>query len=195
MRSAPKKPPELTVLRSVLWAGWAFGLGGVNVEFGSAQQPDPAHYLHVMSAAFGVSVAEGQRLAGEGVPLEALPVVLFLARETGLAPSAILALRRSGATWSALAIRSGVSVDRIVVELPEGVGGAQARALAARLRTIPRDAWNTLQLDDADVVFFVHVRGLARHLGLPVSHVVEATTPDDSWVAAVRRLTPPRRAP
>jgi hypothetical protein len=195
MRSAPKKPPELTVLRVVLAAFWALGLGGVSVEPGSAQQTDPAHYLQVMSAAFGVSVSEGQRLAGEGVPLEALPVVLFLARETGLAPSAILALRRSGASWSALAIRSGVSFDRIVVELPEGVGSPHARSLAARLRATPRETWNTLQFDDDDVVFFVHVRGLTRHLELPVSRVVEATTPADSWVAAVRRLTPPRSEP
>jgi lambda repressor-like predicted transcriptional regulator len=171
------------------------GVSGVGVQelWGQERSPDDVHYLDVMAQAFSVPLAEATRLAGEGIRLEELPVVLFLGRETGLAPSAILALRRAGTSWADLARRSGLSADRLLVELPEAVGSPAARALAGRIRATPRSEWNTLALTDAEIVLLVHIRVLSRHLGRDAVAVTEATALGEGWSRVVRILTTGRQ--
>jgi hypothetical protein len=164
------------------------GGGGWTVE--------EAHYLEALSRAFGITEQEGARLTGEGLRLDELPVVLHLARETGLAPSGILALRRAGASWGALALRAGVPWDRIVVPLPEGVGSPRAQTMARRLALGARDGASPVVLEDEEVTFLVHLRVLQRHFEFDVAEIlrVEALSPG-SWVGVVRRLTPGEGAP
>ncbi len=87
------------------------------------------NYLSITAAHFGSDQREADALAHHlKRPGEDLPVLLFLAAESGRSSRYILDLRLGGLSWWEVRARLGVAPDRIVVALPQDPGPPYGKA-------------------------------------------------------------------
>jgi len=149
---------------------------------------DREAYLRIMSAHFELPPGEAGRLMEERMAADELPVVLFMSRESGIAPTALLAMRRSGASWSELGARAGVGGDRLHVEISEAAVDARVRRIQAQYGATPRSAWGGLRFTDDEVVTLIHLRVLSRRFEVPVARVLQVRAQSPSWIEVPARL-------
>ncbi len=157
----------------------------------AAQDPERQSYVRVIAAHFQVAESEAHILLEDRISAEELPVLLLLARETGLAPPAILAYRRGGGTWMAVARRFDMSPSRFHVDLsPEDAGPRLERA-ARLFRETPPQQWAGLDFSDEEVIGLIHVKVLERYFQLPSARIIEAREQAGSWIAVPTLLGRP----
>lgn len=156
-----------------------------------AQDADREVYLRTVSGHFQVAESEARILLEDQTSPSDLPVLLLFSRETGIAPAAVSAYRRSGATWMDVAGRFDMNISSIHVDVdPDAAGPRLARAVQV-FRDTPSGQWSTLRLSDDEVVGLVHVRVLSRYFQMPPEVVMEAREQATSWVQVPARLTRP----
>lgn len=148
---------------------------------GAQVTPEQEAYARVVAAHFQMPPGEAVLLMEGPMAGEELPVVLFYARETGMAPAALVALRRGGASWLDLGRRHGLGNAALFVEIPDGdVDGSVQRVQRLYTET-PRDRWDTISLSDAEVVVLVHLRVFTRQFGVSPGEVLRARARAGSW--------------
>ena len=147
-------------------------------------------YYDAVGRHFGVPPAEVEILSEWRLPPDEIPVVLDVASRGGISPDAVVALRRAGAGWAALARRYALDASSFHVRV-DGDPGSLARVLG-EYATRPSTQWSAIQLSDADVIGLVNLRVLSVVLAAPTSAVLRAHDRDGSWVAAYRALSPRR---
>jgi hypothetical protein len=149
---------------------------------------DREAYLRVMTQHFELPPGEADRLLESSLAPDELPVLLFLEQHGGIAAPALLALRRSGSGWSALARRYGVGGDRFHVEIPEAAVDARTRGIHERYAATPRSGWAALDLSDEEIITLVNLKVLSQRFSVPVERVLEARDAAGSWVGVPARL-------
>jgi len=153
---------------------------------------DRSTYLGLMASEFGVSPVEIEILLESGGAIDQLPVLLFLARETGMSPTALAAGRRSGTSWMALLRRFGLDAGRLYVPLDDrSVDARMARAWGL-FQERGRDQWGSIDLTDEEIVTLVHLRVLSRNLGVDPGRVLQVRGSVGTWTEVPRRLMGPR---
>lgn len=149
---------------------------------------DPELYLRVLRASFDLPAGEAERLLESGIPTEELPLALVVARESGIAAPALLAMRRRGDAWMTLVRRAGLGADRFHVEIPDAAVDARTERVHRLFRDTPRDAWGGLELSDDELVTLTHLRLFTRYFNLPAAVVLGARAASTSWVEVPARL-------
>lgn len=176
---------------------WRDGIGrgllaltALALTAGAAAGQSREEQAYLRSAANHFHVGEGEVgvLSEGGAALEEIPVVLYVATRAGVSAEAILALRRSGRSWSDLMRRYGLHAGQLHLILDvvptEGALGVAYAAFAER----PRNAWSVIALPDDAVVALVNLHFLVEYLELPPDRVAQALAQAGSPVAAYRML-------
>jgi hypothetical protein len=152
---------------------------------------DPAAreaYFRVVSEQFQVSVAELQRLTEAGARDEELPVLLRVSRTSGISPTVLLALRRRGDSWLAIARRYGLGASIFYVAMTEDQVDDRIRRAHGLYRDTPENRWNTLSLSDEEVVVLANLQVLTRGAGASPGRILEARSRAGSFPGALRML-------
>ena len=154
-----------------------------------AQVSDPgavASYYNAVGEYFRVPSSEIMILSEWRLAAEEIPVVLYTAGQGGISPEAVVALRRAGQSWPAVAGRYGLDAANFHVPL-EGSSGPLARVYQAYVAR-PRAEWSTIDLLNEDIVGLVNLRVLSGVFQVSPGVVLRARERAGSWVAAYRAL-------
>jgi hypothetical protein len=144
-------------------------------------------YFGAVAEYFVLPRSEVAILGEWSLPAEEIPVVLFLARRGGVSPEAVMALRRSGQGWAALAERYRMGPAQFHVPLPEAAAAGSLEGVYSRFRSLPTSGWREIELTDADIVGLVNLRVLSETLRRPPQDIL-AERAQGSWVAVYARL-------
>ena len=155
---------------------------------GQAPQAARVDYFDAVARFFSLPSNEVSILSEWEISADEIPVVLFVARRSGVSPEALVALRQAGQSWSVLAARYGVGSAALHVPVPDDAhAGALDRAYDG-YRSTPVERWSTIRLSHDEVVDIVNVRLISQSLGLPVARVIGETSTSGSHVALYERL-------
>jgi hypothetical protein len=143
-------------------------------------------YYTAVGEHFKVPSSEVMILSEWRLAPEDIPVVLFVAGQGGISPEAVVALRRSGQDWSAIARRYRLDGASFHVPLV-GSAGSLARVYEI-YQTQPRAQWAGIDLKSEDIVGLVNLRVLSELLGAQPTAVIQARDRGGSWVTAYRSL-------
>lgn len=104
-----------------------------------------------------------------------LPVLLFLARESGKSLSFVLELRLKGMSWWEIRAHLGVSPDRVIVELPRDPGPPYGKAWGHyKNKKKAGGQQAALVLSDEEFSDWVGIRVLSQTTGVDVMTIIEA---------------------
>ncbi len=149
-------------------------------------------YLRAVAQHFQLPLDEVRVLADWNLPLEEVPVVLYVAQRTGVSPDALIAIRRAGTSWMDVARRYGLDAGIFHTPMESGEAGELLGDARARFQGVPQSQWSQIQLSDREVIALVNVRFLSRELGTGVGQVVEARSRSRDFVEAYQALLPRR---
>jgi hypothetical protein len=157
----------------------------------SGQDLDPAvqdAYFRAVGKYFKVPPEEVVIVADWEVEADEVPVALFLSSRAGVAPDALVGLRRSGRPWREVARQFGVGVRAFHVPLPvDAELGMLARAYT-EFRSRHSREWDQIELTDAEVVALVNLRVLSEQVGVPPVRVLRSCEQAGSFVAGFASL-------
>ena len=139
-----------------------------------AQNPAQDTYLQAVAEHYRVSVDEVKVLASWGLPVAEIPVVLFIAGRGGVSPDAVIALRRSGRSWSELSGRYQLHAGQYHVPIGDTVDAAPLVRAYGEFRSRPGASWAAIELADEEIVGLVHLRFFTEYLNLPAAQVLGA---------------------
>ena len=120
-----------------------------------------------MARFFNLPSSEVAILSDWEIPADEIPVVLFMARRSGVSPEALVALREAQQSWVTLATRYRVGPFALYVPVPDDASAGALEVAYEAYRTVPVAQWGSIQLTDADVVGLVNVRLISQTLGIP----------------------------
>jgi hypothetical protein len=158
-------------------------------EAQAGEPRDRSTYLAVMATYFQVSPMEVEILLEGRGAIDELPVLLLLARETGMAPAALSASRRGGATWMNLLRRFGLNAAHLHVPLQAADVDARVERVWALYDDLDRSAWERIELTDEEVITLVHLKVLSRHHGVDPGRILQARAAAGSWVEVPGRIS------
>ena len=122
-------------------------------------------YFRAVGEHFAVSAEEVAIIGEWNLAPDEVPVVLFLARQAGVSPDALIGLRRRGLLWREVAGRFGLQPQAFHLTLPPGTNlGALARAYG-EFQRLPVREWSQILLEDHEVVAMVNLRVLSEQTG------------------------------
>lgn len=152
--------------------------------------PDDAReaYFRAVAEFFAMPESEISILGEWRMPAEEIPVVLFLAHRAGVSPEALVALRRSGRSWSELAGRYRLDAAQFYVPIPDRASAGVLQPVYDRYRSVPTPSWSDVALSDREIVSLVNLRVLSQTLHLAPERVLAAAGGAESWVDVYDRL-------
>jgi hypothetical protein len=143
-------------------------------------------YYTAVGEHFKVPSSEVMILSEWRLAPEDIPVVLFVAGQGGISPEAVVALRRAGQDWPAIARR--YRLDAVAFHVPlDGNAGSLARVYEV-YSAQPRAQWPGIDLKSEDIVALVNLRVLSELLNAQPAAVIQARDRGGSWVTAYRSL-------
>jgi hypothetical protein len=137
--------------------------GGVAAQDSESARMD---YLQAVAAFYRLPASEVAILDDWELPLDEIPVVLFVARRAGVSPEALVALRGSGRSWASLTDRYRVTTATLHLPLPDDASAGALADAYATFREMPVDGWQAIRLTDTDIVSLVNIRVIGQSLGL-----------------------------
>jgi hypothetical protein len=149
-------------------------------------------YVRVLSTHFGIPQNEVRILTEGRVPVDELPVALRLARFSGIPPVSLLAQRRSGESWQAIARRHDLGAATFHVAIPDGQVDASVARVHGLFRDAPPSRWDAIELTDAEYVALANLLVLSAELGASHGQILEARAAAGSFLLALTRLPTPR---
>jgi len=153
----------------------------------SAQTAPELSFLRALGEHHGLPTAEVGVLREWRIPIAEVPVALALADRAGISPDALVASRRSGRSWPALAARYGLSLSTFHIELSDPPPAVAE--LYAALEGLPRARWGEATFDDAHMIFLVNVRFLQQYVGTSADIAAAALARHGSPAEALRALS------
>ncbi len=183
----------MSILRNALLAGLvSLGLlWGPGPSEVAAQGAEADAYVRTVAAHFQVPESEAHILLEERMSTEELPVLLLLARETGIAPTALLASRRSGQNWIGVSRRFDMPASRFHVEIPMDVAGPELQRAMRAFAETPSAQWGSIDFSDEEIMALVHVKVLSRYFELSPERIMEARSEAGNWIGVPARLARP----
>lgn len=147
-----------------------------------------AEYFGAVARFFNLPANEVAILSDWEIPADEIPVVLFIARRSGVSPEALVALREAQQSWVTLATRYRVGPFALYVPVADDASVGALEVAYEAYRTVPVAEWGSIQLTDADVVGLVNVRLISQTLGIPAERVLDGTGSVASYVGLYARL-------
>ena len=163
---------------SLVWAT------GVSAQASTSEED----YLRAVTDFFTVPAAEVDILRGRGLTVDELPVVLFVAGRAGVSAEALLALRRTGQSWTELLRRYGVGADALHVPIPDDADAGRLTDAYRDYRAASPGQWARLRLSDSDIVALVNVRLLSETLDLPPVEILRRAGASGSFSASYHSI-------
>ena len=154
----------------------------------SAQDAEHAEYFRAVARYFSLPAEEVMIFADWAIQPDEVPVVLFVARRSGVSPEAIVALRDSGQSWTALTARYRVSPAALYVPIGDDAPAGALSGAYERFRSTPVASWNAVALNDDEIVGLVNVRVIAQVLGVSAESVASASGSTPNYVGLHARL-------
>lgn len=152
---------------------------GVTAQDRDAAQAD---YFRAVAAFFSLPANEVAILGEWEIDREEIAVVLFVARRAGVSPEALVALRSSGQSWSALVERYRVTPSALHVPIRDDAPAGRLDAVYDEFRNTPVSEWRGILLEDDDIISLVNVRIISQALAVPPEAVVVRTDSVSSFV-------------
>jgi hypothetical protein len=121
---------------------------------------------------FGVVEKEVAMVVERNVPEEELPVVFFLAKHAGVAPSVIVKLRLSGKSWMEITHRFGLTVDIFYVHFDKDPGPPYGNAWG-HFKEKKKSQWKSINLVDVDIVNLVNLKFISERHGYTPTEIVK----------------------
>lgn len=159
--------------------------GGVAAQGREAARQD---YFRAVAGFFSLPASEVAILSDWDIPADEIPVVLFVARRAGVSPEALVALRDSGQTWSALAERYRVTATALHVPAPDDAPAGSLSGIYETYRSTPVAEWGSIRVSDRDVVGLVNVRLISQALRLPAEQVLALAGSTPTYVELYAEL-------
>lgn len=156
-----------------------------------AQEYDAARraYFDAVADFFKMPLGEVVILGDWELADDEIPAVLFVARQAGVSPEALVALRRSGRSWTALIQRYGIGAPSLHVPIRDQAPAGALAAAYDQYRATPVAEWSAIRLTDNDVIALVNVRVIAQTLDLSAEAVVRETASITSYVELFAQLS------
>jgi len=154
----------------------------------SAQDAARADYFRAVAGFFNLPANEVAILSDWEMPADEIPVVLFVARRAGVSPEALVALRSSGQSWSALTTQYRVNATALHVPIRDDAPAGALASAYESFRSRPVGEWSGIRLSDADIIGLVNVRVIAQSLALPAEQVLRQSSPGVTYVALYAQL-------
>lgn len=148
----------------------------------SAQDAAHSDYFRSVARYFSLPASEVTILADWEIEPDEVPVVLFVARRSGVSPEAVVALRDSGQSWASLTSRFRVSPSSLHVPIRDDAPTGALSVAYGHFRSTPVNEWNSVPLSDREIVGLVNVRVISQVLGLSAERVAEASGTMTTWV-------------
>ena len=142
-----------------------------------------------MAAFFSLPANEVAILGDWEIQSEEIAVVLFVARRAGVSPEALVALRSSGQSWSALVDRYRVTPSALHVPIGDDAPAGSLSEAYDQFRATPVSEWREIELDDDDIVGLVNVRVISQALAVSPEAVLVRTDSVDSFVQLFAMLS------
>lgn len=183
------KPIPLSSLAPLL-AGWIL-VGSACPALMTAQEIDPdlrAAYFRTVGEYFQVPLEEVTIIGRWNLSPDEVPVVLFLAHHAGVSPDALIGLRRNGQAWWDVGTRFGIQTRAFHLPLPEGADKGFLNPLYDTLQARPAWDWQTVRVDDRQIIALVNLRVLAAQTGAPPLQVLGHYLETNSFVECYARL-------
>jgi hypothetical protein len=185
--TGPQREGGVSFIRRVVVAAVLLAASAPVVSAQQAAGAATQAYFGAVAEYFVLPRSEVDILGEWRLPVEEIPVVLFLARRGGVSPEAVVALRRSGQGWVALAQRYRLGTAQFHVPLSESASAGPLEGVYDRFRSLPAARWREIELTDGDIVELVNLRLLTETLRRP-SHEILAERARGSWVETYARL-------
>lgn len=164
---------------AVVWVALALAVAGAEAQESDAVQEA---YFRAVGEFFGVPSFELDILRDWSLPPDEIPVILFVAQRAGVVPEALVALRRSGESWTRLAERYGVGAPELHVPVPDQAATGPLNSVYQRFRELPTSRWHEIRLASRDIVTLVNVRLLSQTLGIAPAEVLSRAGSTTSFV-------------
>ncbi|HET9949641.1 MAG TPA: hypothetical protein VFQ22_12010 [Longimicrobiales bacterium] len=153
-----------------------------------AQSAAERSYFEAVARYFGMPSTEVAILADWDLPAEEIPVVLFLARRSGVSAEALVALRESGHSWTSLADRYGVRANTLHVPVRDPSSAGAFSGLYQRFQSTPVGQWTSIPLTDEDIIALVNVRVLSSATGVSPDDILRRTSVTSNFVDLYAQL-------
>lgn len=157
------------------------GVPGLAAQGSDAYLAAVARHYEIPSSEIGI-------LSEWTVPADEIPVVLFVSSRGGASRDALLALRRRGQPWSAIAERYQVDAATFHYPVGEIPSAGVLASTYLTFRETPRGDWGSIRLDDAAIIALVNLRFLAEHLRQDPSRVAAEMARGGSAAEVLGRL-------
>jgi hypothetical protein len=154
----------------------------------SAQDAGRADYLLAVAGHFNMPAHEVTILGDWPLPADEIPVVLFLARRSGVSPEAVVALRESGQPWADLTRRYRITPAALHIPIGDDAPAGMLAGAYDQYRSLPLAQWDAVQLSDSEIIGLVNIRVLSQTLGLSAEQVAAASGSAASFVELYVRL-------
>jgi hypothetical protein len=179
-----RRRPKSSMLRAVVM----LAAGCVCVPALSAQDSERADYFRAVAGHFNMPAHEVTILGEWPLPADEIPVVLFIARRSGVSPEAVVALRESGQSWAALTRGYRITPAALHVPIRDDAPAGGLAGAYDQYRSIPVAQWDGLALSDAEIIGLVNVRILSQVLRLSAEQVAAATGSTATYVELYAHL-------
>ena len=177
MRSLRRVSSTITVL---------FLLGPAVHQGQGAGGQEATAFLRAVGDHFGISAGEVAVLSRWRLPAGEIPVVLYLADRAGVSPDVVVAQRRRGESWMAIAGAYSVHAGDFHVQM-DGPPGVLAGTYE-RFNGRSASEWRGISLSDDEVVALVNVRFLSRFLRVSPARVAQELGGGRGMVDVFQRL-------
>lgn len=164
------------------------GLAQAGEAAAQAQEAARQDYFRAVAGFFSLPTSEVAILGDWDIPADEIPVVLFMARRAGVSPEALVALRDSGQSWSALAARYRVTAAALHVPVPDDATTGSLSGIYETYRSTPVSEWASIAVTDRDIVGLVNARLIAQALRLPAERVLGRTGSTPTFVQLYAEL-------
>jgi hypothetical protein len=155
-----------------------------------ARQVDGAEsaYLRAVARHFQMPEGEVSILAHWDLPTDEIPVALFVARRAGVSAEALVALRESGRSWTALAASYNIGANTLHVPLRDPTAAGVLAGAYERFGATPVAEWADVPLGEGDIIALVNVRMLSQVLNVPPDDIARRTRSSTSFVELYAQL-------
>ncbi len=136
---------------------------------------------------YGVPEKDVVVVRERNVPEEELPVVFFLAKHAGVAPSVIVQLRLGGKSWMEISHRFGLTADLFYVHFDKDPGPPYGNAWG-QFKKKKRAQWKSVELADVDIVNCVNLKFMAERHGYKPGEIVKLRAQGHHFAAIHKQI-------
>lgn len=116
-----------------------------------------------------------------GIPVEEMPVVLFIANRAKVKTAEIMDLRLRGDTWLNIMLRFGLSPEALYVPVKEVSGPPYGKAYGY-YKNKPKKQWKRIVLSDDDVVNLVNLKFISGYHRYSPEEVIKLRSQGKTFV-------------